>query len=306
MDKEWVFKKPDLPAQPVSGLLTDEAGRQYKADVKICRDCGKGFESRTYYFANGWVWKNNRVGACKECCIKRAEVEDNLERAKLKAETDAKRETWRKSCGIPRDYLFKGFQHFEQDWQPKAYSLCLDYATNFPISNPHGFESLVLFSDHSWGTGKTMLACAIAHRILSRWNGETGICPVVFISEPRLFLSITATYNYTHEEQGRLDSEQQIINRLVKTPLLILDDLGKQEVSDLRFVQRTLFAIFDGRYNEGLPVVVTSNLNDAGLKVHMGGNAGNEASFSRLREMCRGKFVPMDGKDYREKLAGER
>jgi hypothetical protein len=36
----------------------------------------------------------------------------------------------------------------------------------------------------------------------------------------------------------------------------------------------------------------------------MGGNVGNEASFSRLYEMCKGEFIRMDGKSYREKLAG--
>ncbi len=286
-------------------LLSDERGRKYKLIQRNCPDCGKECETRVYYFDQGYTWTTNPLGFCPDCRKKHDDQEKADEMAKIKADNDELRERWRGSCGIPKKFAFKGFQHYEKDWQPKAYSRCLEYAELFPIVHPQGYESLILYSDHTWGSGKTHLASAITHRILSRWNGETRKCPVMFISEPMLFKNIRDSFNYTPQEKLKLQSEKEIIDSLINIPLLILDDLGKEEVSDLRFVQRTLFAIFDGRYNAELPVVVTANLNDAGLKAHMGGNAGNEAAYNRLYEMCRGEMVCMDGKSYREKLAHE-
>lgn len=295
-------RKMSRQVPPECELLSDEAGRKYQLIKKTCPDCGAECESRIYYFP-GYVYQTNRLGRCPACREKQERLLEADEKDKIRAENNELREKWRYSCGIPRKFWHKGFQHYEQDWQPKAYARCFEYAENFPITNPQNYESLVLYSDHSWGTGKTHLAAAIAHHVLNRWNGEPRRCPVAFISEPMLFKMIRDTYSYNRQERETQMSEKQIIDSLVNTPLLILDDLGKEEVSDPRFVQRTLFAIFDGRYNLELPVVITANLNDSGLRRHMGGGSDNEAAFNRLNEMCRGTMVCMDGKSYREKIA---
>lgn len=270
-----------------------------------CKDCGSSYDAKYYTFSNGWKWQTNRSGLCSNCQEKRIKEIDQQEKAKIQDEKVGMREKWRRNCGIPLKYQYKGFQHFEQGWQPKAYLQIHDYACNFPIINPKGYKSLVLFSTQSWGTGKTHLACSVAHHILSRWDGETSSCPVRFVSEPMLFKSIRDTYDFTPLQKQTQDNEIQIINKLINVPLLIIDDLGKEDVADLRFVQRTLFAIFDGRYNAELPVLITANLDDAGLRAHMGGSSGNEAAFNRLIEMCKGEFIRMDGKSYREKLSRE-
>jgi len=283
--------------------LTDNQSRKYYEIPDKCLTCGQDFKAQVYVFKNDWTHRIGKPGACPECYKKQVEEYDQQEKAQAAAEVAKQREKWRELCGIPRKYRYKGFQHFESQYQPGAFKKCLEYANGFPITQPQGYPSLILYSDHTWGTGKTHLACAIAHNILSRWSGQPGTCPVKFISEPELFESIRETYSYSNSEKEQLPSEKNIIDRCIYVPLLIIDDLGKEEVSDLRFVQRTLFKIFDGRYNAELPVVVTANLNDTGLRLHMGGNAGNEASFSRLFEMCKGEFIHMDGSSYREKLA---
>ena len=234
---EWMdkmlpeMKKTNKPVPPESELLSDESGHKYREINRTCQDCHAEYAARVYYFPNGFEWKTDRIGRCPDCRKKRADILEAQEKAKLKAENDAQRETWRKSSGIPKKNLFKGFQHFEQDWQPKAYARCIEYAQKFPLSHPQGYESLVLFSDHTWGSGKTHLACSIANNILSRWNGEIRHCPVRFISEPVLFKTIRDTYSYSLDEKAKLDSEKEIIDSLIQVPLLILDDLGKEEVT---------------------------------------------------------------------------
>ncbi len=300
MDK-WL---PEMKNQQGSGLSSD---LEYQSILKpgICVDCKKEYNAVISFFPNGWSWKNDRSGRCHTCQKKRAEEAENQEQAAAKAEIDNRRGKWRQGCGIPLKYQFKGFEQFDQSWQPKPFRKVLEYAENFPIDKPRGYWSLILFSTRTWGTGKTHLACAAAHHILGRWNGETQRCPVRFVSEPTLFKSIRDTYSFTLQEKETQASEKDIINSLISVPLLILDDLGKEDVADLRFVQRTLFAIFDGRYNAELPVLVTANLDDTGLRAHMGGSTDNEAAFNRLSEMCKGEFIRMDGKSYRDKLAVE-
>lgn len=182
----------------------------------------------------------------------------------------------------------------------QIFKTTLSYADEFPLSKrPYGYPSLALTSKKSWGVGKTHLACSIIHRILNRWDGEEIVNPVLFITEPDLFRSIRATYNFSYDEKRWRESEEDIINRLCRVSLLVLDDVGKEETTDTRFVQRVLYAIIDGRYKNMLPMVITANLDKDGLASHLGGSRGNEASFDRLVEMCHGKIIQMDGVSYR-------
>ena len=158
-----------------------------------------------------------------------------------------------------------------------------------------GHPSLFIYGD--WGTGKTHLSCAIAHRIFDRWNGGERGCPrVVFVSEPDLFRRIQATYSFNKEEREIRESEDNIIKGISYCDLLILDDVGKERRSDPRFVQRTLFAIVDNRYRLELPMVITANFDVDGLKKHL-----EDASFDRFFEMTKGSYVKMDGESYRRK-----
>jgi DNA replication protein DnaC len=303
LDK-WLPEMKSRQGSRLSNKMAYQSILQYH----VCKECHSEYDATVTYFPEGSLvssWSNNRSGLCPTCRKKQSATIDAEENGKAKGERDDRRERWRQSCGIPHKYLFKGFQQFDKSWQPRAFAIVKEYAENFPIAEPEGYKSLVLYSVKSWGTGKTHLACSVAHHILSRWNGETGICPVAFVSEPVLFKTIRETYSYSPMEKGTHSSESDIVNSLIRVPLLILDDLGKEDVADLRFVQRTLFAIIDGRYNLDLPVMVTANLDDAGLRTHLGGASENEASFNRLMEMCKNIMIRMDGASYRNKLAQE-
>lgn len=223
---------------------------------------------------------------------------DDAEIAKEQLAISSKRMKWRRECGIPLKFMNQDFSTFDKTKQAEAYKVCSAYAESFPVENPRGYPSLLMFSNKSWGVGKTHLACAIGHRILDRWQGEPMACPVRFISEPDIFMQIQATYNFTPEEKPYRESESDIINSLIGVRLLIIDDIGKRRVQDPRFVQRVLFAIIDGRYKREQPIVITANLNPEKLKVYLGGG-GDEASFDRIFEMIKGKAHKMDGESYR-------
>ena len=236
-------------------------------------------------------------GYCPNCvpCII-AEME-----AREKAAKELEIKTLRSNCiassGIPPKFLDENFKTFDKGWQDKALAFCKQYAESFPLDK-RPVDSLYLWSQNSWGVGKTHLSCAIALRIFERWTGEDRGCPrICFVSEPDLFRQIQATYSFTREEEQTRDSEDDIIRRLTCCGLLILDDVGKERRSDLRFIQRTLFGLIDGRYKLKLPMVLTANVNADGLKKHL-----EDASFDRFFEMTEGKSACMDGESYRRCL----
>jgi DNA replication protein DnaC len=191
------------------------------------------------------------------------------------------------------------FGTFEATRQAKAYKRCLEYAQGFNPAQPQGYPSLLMFSAGSWGVGKSHLSCAIIHHVLNKWDGVPRERPVLFITEPQLFLRLKATFNVPDGDRTWRETEDDVMKELTTVPLLVLDDVGKMEQSDMRFVQRTLFAVIDGRYSNQLPMVITANLDGQGIREHLGAGRGNEASFDRLVEMTGGKFHEMKGASYR-------
>ncbi len=311
--------------------ISDTLGKPEKLDPieAQCIDCGKSYMAERYSWpvrkpkpnypgATERIYEPRILGGgrCRDCQDKKAEEIRQAEEAARQAEFAKTRRQARLGCGIELKYQAEDFSTFKLEGLPggikKAYRRCWDYAERFPIEDMgRGYPSLVLFSEKSWGVGKTHLAGAIAHRVLDRWQGTPAGCPVRFISEPELLLQITATYNYTLEEKQFRESEADIINRLIAVPLLIIDDVGKRKVADLRFVQRIHFSIIDGRYKRLKPVVLTANLDSEGLGRYLGGinpagqdlSGGDEATLDRLIEMCGGEFDKMDGKSYRRNHA---
>jgi len=286
-------------------------------EKRTCKNpaCRKEYEAEVVHLLNTNLIRGD--GFCPECAKKEYETIEAKEQAKSLEAINHQRLEWRKTCGIPLKFMNEDFSTFK-DKRPdmetnleKAYKMCWEYAEKYPISDPWGYHSLLLFSDHSWGVGKTHLASAIPHRILDQWNGERFVCPVRFISEPDIYTMIQATYNYSQEEKQYRQSEADIIKELTRVPLLVIDDIGKRRVQDPRFVQRTMFSIIDGRYKALLPMVLTANLSPERLAEYLGGGQLKDkrfsdkpgiedmASFDRLMEMCRGRFLRIDGKSYR-------
>ncbi len=274
----------------------------------ICSECKTTYQANRYrLFDRIHILGGGKCPACRE--KERLAIEAQ-EQATRSLEIAGIRARYRRTCGIPEKFQPEEFGTFKLDKTNsqirKAYELARQYASEFPEGdNCRGYSSLVLYSTNSWGVGKTHLACSIAHTILNRWQGSPNRCPVLVVSEPELMDRITATYNYTPEEKQIREGESDIIARLLHVPLLVLDDVGKRQVHDPRFVRRVLFAIIDGRYKALLPLVITTNLDvnpdkQRSLAAYLGGEE-DQASIDRLIEMT-GEyyaFTRMDGPSYR-------
>lgn len=79
--------------------------------------------------------------------------------------------------------------------------------------------------------------------------------------------------------------------------VLVLDDLGKEQVSDWSVA--TLFELVDARYRSGKPTVVTSNLNRAQIARRMGEKDSSAAMAIASRLSERSQLIDMDGADRR-------
>jgi DNA replication protein DnaC len=269
--------------------------------IKACKTCGKEYKAHIGQVMNIKIEFGG--GNCPNCCKKIIAEEEKREQVTQELTFKNKREEWRKSCGIPLRYQTSRFELFDRKVDRsilKVMRECQEYASKFNFHVPQSSKSLVMFSVGVWGLGKTYMACSVAHGVLDKWHNEIDYCPVTFISEPGLFRRIRATFNHNNDFHN--ETEEDIYRKLIRVPLLILDDVGKEEVADARFVQRVLFAIIDGRYQNMLPMVITANLNTDALDAHLGGDRGNSASMDRLLEMTGCKFMELTGQSYRDTI----
>ena len=230
---------------------------------------------------------------CPECSKRHYEegVRDRqleeLEKIKL-----VQREKWYGQVGITGILCGKTFDNFDSTLQQTAYDAVKGWAET----------SMVLLSPGVYGIGKTHLACALANHLIStketayiRSTGSISrpVCPCTFITERQLLSRIRQTYNRTEFEDQ--ETEQQVYRALAKSPLLIIDDVGKVRPRDYSFLQGVYFDIVDERWVNEQQIILTTNLSLKELEEHIGG-----ASADRLREMCsKAGFVVMKGQSHR-------
>lgn len=139
------------------------------------------------------------------------------------------------------------------------------------------------------GVGKTHLACSIANELMI--NGKT----VIYGNLINLLSEIRNSYNMENNI-----NELEILKLYKTAKLLIIDDLGKEKPSEWGLEK--LFTIINSRYENDLPVVITTNYNQEALINRLSINGDFETAksiISRLYEMC--YLVKIDDKDHRIK-----
>ena len=127
------------------------------------------------------------------------------------------------------------------------------------------------------GAGKTWMACRIAKGWLSRGLGDAR-----FVSSVNLISEIGSSY-------GGNGNESQVLSKYMFCDLLIVDDLGKEVPSQWSLSK--LFEIFDSRYANNRPTIVTTQFDSASLARRMSKSGDPETAMaivSRFREKYRG------------------
>ena len=165
------------------------------------------------------------------------------------------------------------FANFEAKRDMTAFKICSNYANNENLFRSKR-NSLMLLG--GVGSGKTHLAAAISNLLIDK-----GV--------PVLFGTFSDHLEHIREEFDHT-GQREYLNRMKTTPMLVLDDIGKEKKTD--WTQEILFDVVNYRYEHLLPMIVTTNFDVDGIANYIG-----SAIFSRLYEMS--SAVTTSGADYR-------
>ncbi len=140
-----------------------------------------------------------------------------------------------------------------------------------------------------YGVGKSGLAAGYLWDWIQRDKGSA-----LFITAPEIFRAIRSTYG---PNAGR--DEFEVISAFVEYPLLVLDDLGAERITEdtpgrpgnRQWVEDNLMAVIGRRHATRATTIMTSNLDIGQIKARIG-----ERLAWRIIEMC--------GKDHMREIVG--
>lgn len=160
----------------------------------------------------------------------------------------------------------------------EAYAAAQDFARN-----PDGW----LLLRGPIGSGKTHLAVATALDMIVRYDS-----PVLFMVVPDLLDHLRAAF-----DPNKAVGYDERFEQVKTASILILDDLGTENATP--WAREKLFQIFNYRYNEQLPIIVTTNadLRPGSGRARVSG-AIDERIRSRLLDQ-RNTYAELDAEDYR-------
>jgi len=146
------------------------------------------------------------------------------------------------------------------------------------------------------GTGKTLIAVRVAHKLASevefypRWAEDVfykGRRCIRFISAPIVLDELRRQFGKEKRDDEALE------NLFVKPDILFLDDFDK--INPTVWTCERLWIIINARMVTGVPTCITSNLNLDQIDAKYG-----DAIGSRLAKNCR--LIELDGEDQRVRV----
>jgi DNA replication protein DnaC len=190
--------------------------------------------------------------------------------------------------GIPKKYINANLYNYTVDANNKAIYDKLQPVIDNIFDEVAGGFSAILFGSGS-GTGKTYNAVTLLNHYIYK-----GCLKNSFDFETPLAKYIE--YAPFIDDLRYVDDEELMAARfseLLKTPLLLLDDVGAGHFTD--FAREQTYIIVNHRYNNNLSTLVTSNLDLNALKDTIG-----TRTMSRL--LSNSMLVEFTGADRRRSI----
>jgi DNA replication protein DnaC len=187
---------------------------------------------------------------------------------------------------IPKRYFDKKIDDFEGN--KELVEKCIKSIT----------DNESVFVSGKCGTGKTHLAIGLLKEWVRKYTigfiteknmtdaqmfGWNTVEPI-FLPSVDLFFELKSTFNSKSED------EMDIIKKYERTPLLVIDDVGSEKVSD--WSRQMFYLLVDRRYRNMNPTIITSNLSLQQIAELI-----DERISSRICEM--GIVTELVGKDRR-------
>lgn len=218
--------------------------------------------------------------------LKKLRMLEEEKKLELMQEFSRKVEKIIKNSKMSKRNLNYKFDNFETNNSNKK---VFNNLKNYSEKLVNGIEKKGLILVGNNGVGKTHLACSIAKKLI-----ENGI-PVIYGTLINLLAELRNSYDTDNDI-----SEMEIIKLYENVALLIIDDLGKEKPSEWGLEK--LFTIINSRYENNLPVIITTNYNQNSLVERLSLNGEIETAksiISRLYEMC--YLVKIEDIDHRIK-----
>jgi len=166
---------------------------------------------------------------------------------------------------LPKRLISKSFEDYIPTCQEAlaVKKLVQQYSEDFDMNSQYGTCLVFLGTP---GTGKTHLAVSLLMELFKagykcRYEVAAGVCD-----------RIKATYS-SRNHQDKVDS----INFFCAPHLLVIDEIGAQHGTQAEM--KILDEVITARYNNALPTIVISNLDDLAICDYIG-----ERAFDRLME----------------------
>ena len=222
-------REPAKHLMPLTAML-----KRPKVDIQVTCQCGTKFTA--------WDLGQFTRSVCDKCIEKFDRDEDLRIQLEAKAHSALEQRERILQAHIPQDFINKNFDNSDSKLHPAAFSSCKKYATEFNVRSP----SLIIHSA-VFGSGKTHLAACIANYLLHNRHIN-----VRFAKAFDIIQEIRSTY-----QRGSKEDEGDVLNRILSSTLLVIDDLGLTTPTD--WSAETYWALFDRRLEVGYPVIVTTN-----------------------------------------------
>lgn len=254
--------------QLISDIVIDTDNKMHKQ----CKFCGKHLPIIDYsvLYAN-IVYKNIATAYSRCTCEKAKEIwkayDELKENQEIKDFYIKQINKLFKNNNLGKRQLNSTFENYKiTDKNKTVYENIKKYTTKLIEGN----IDKGLFITGTYGVGKTFIASCIANELIK------NDIPVIFGTLIQLLDCIKNTYK---DEEI---SDKEYIYLYSNVDLLIIDDLGKEKTTE--WVLEKLFLIVNNRYNNYLPIVITTNYNRNQLRERICANRNYSIVFQDYME----------------------
>ena len=221
--------------------------------------CGKCHTPKEAFFAKGiaLMGKNKHPVECccqrmerekQEALINRQKHSDLVRRLKAEGFSDPSMLDWTFENDNGRSPQMHHAYRYVEQWQTMR------------------TENLGLLLWGGVGTGKSFLAGCIANALM----------------EQEVPVQMTNFARILNELNGSLSGRNDVVDRLCRYPLLIIDDFGMERGTEYALEQ--IYNIVDSRYHSRKPLIVTTNLTLDEIRHPQ--DTAHARIYDRLLEMC--------------------
>lgn len=207
-----------------------------------CKYCGKEYkinENIPTFLPDYIKEKIKYIPAC-DCYEKKFQEEQRQKEIELEKERSLNKvKKYKDLSVISNKFLSSTFENANMK-RDNNINICKRYADSFLKKNVD--VGLILYGNS--GTGKTFDSACIANYLMQQGKSVLALNLALYLTK------LKSEWN---------EAEIDILDKVSKCDLLIIDDLGVEKESE--WTLEKTFLLIDARYRSGKPLIISTNLN---------------------------------------------